>query len=113
MAKIPQRPIEIVRGDTYSHEIRVKDSAGTSPVNITGRTYTAQIRPAQDSATLLASFTCTITDGANGILTLSLAAVTTAAIAADHAYYDVQELNSGVTTTILGGPVTFVGDVTQ
>ena len=37
------RNITIYQGDTYAHELRIRDSANAN-VNITSRTYTGQIR---------------------------------------------------------------------
>lgn len=92
----------------------------TDPVNITGRTYTAQIRATTAlTAPILASWTCAITDGPNGGLTCSLASEDSADLVAtptgrsSSAVWDLQEDNGGVITTLLAGKVKITGDVTR
>ena len=65
------RNISIYQGDTYAHELRIKDSANAN-VNITSRTYTGQIRKRRSSDIVVATFTSQITNGANGIVVMTL-----------------------------------------
>lgn len=85
------------------------------PLNITGRTYESQIRrvPSSDDAPD-AEFTCVITDAANGELTLYLLPSETDVLNAKVKYYwDLQQNNAGVITTLLTGSVTVIQDVTH
>ena len=52
-------------------------------------------------------------NASNGTLTLSMAANTTANIDSGSYYYDLQETNSTVITTLMGGKVTIIGDVSN
>jgi hypothetical protein len=105
-------PLNIRIGDTETVSVAIKDSAGAA-VNITGRTYAAQIRTTTDAATALATFSCSIVSGAGGTLTASLSATTTAALTAGLGVWDLQETNGTTVTTLLAGSVTIVQDVTR
>jgi hypothetical protein len=105
-------PLNIRIGDTETISVAIKDSTG-APVNITGRTYAAQIRTTTDAATALATFTCAIVSGAAGTLTATLSATTTAALTAGLGVWDLQETNGTTVTTLLAGSVTISQDVTR
>jgi hypothetical protein len=106
------RNITIYQGDTYAHELRIKNSANAN-VTITSRTYTGQIRKKRNSDTVAATFTSEITNGANGIVVMSLTAAATANIAAGTYVYDFQETNGTVITTLITGTVTVTGEVSR
>lgn len=106
------RDISIYQGDTYAHELRIKDSANAN-VNITSRTYTGQIRKKRNSDTVTATFTSTLTNAANGIVVMSLASGSTANIAPGTYVYDFQETNGATITTLITGVCTVTGDVTR
>ena len=106
------RNITIYQGDTYAHELRIKNSANAN-VTITSRTYTGQIRKKRNSDTAAATFTSEITNGANGIVVMSLTAAPTANIAAGSYVYDFQETNGSTVTTLITGTVTVTGEVSR
>jgi hypothetical protein len=106
------RDISIYQGDTYAHELRIKDSANAN-VNITSRTYTGQVRKKRNSDTIAATFTSTLTNAANGIVVLSLSAASTANIAAGTYVYDFQETNGATITTLITGSCIVVGEVSR
>lgn len=106
------RDISIYQGDSYTHETRIKNSANTA-INISGRTYTAQIKRSKGSDSVVASFTTSITDAANGILTFSMTSSNTANIASGIYYYDLEETNGATITTLMGGKVTVIGDISN
>ena len=60
----------VSRGEDFSFTLTVQDSGG-SPVNITGDTFTAEIRR-NGGKPLVASFSCEITDAASGVLVATL-----------------------------------------
>jgi hypothetical protein len=105
-------PLNIRIGDTETISVAIKDSTG-APVNITGRTYAAQIRTTTDAATALATFSCSIVSGADGTLTATLSASTTAALTAGLGVWDLQETSGTTVTTLLAGSVTISQDVTR
>lgn len=112
MAVPADQDLTITRGDTETLVVTIT-SDGTTPINITGRTYRAQIRSSQDSVTVKASFTCVVTDGANGQVTCTLSAANSATLGSGVYYWDFEENASGVVSTILAGNVTVTADVTR
>jgi len=105
-------PLEIRIGDTETVSVTILDE-NEQPVNITGRSYAAQIRTTTDASTALATFTCAIVSGPAGTLTATLSATTTAALTPGLAVWDLQETSGTTVTTLLAGPVTIVQDVTR
>lgn len=112
MASPAELPITIRTGDTEQLTIYVKDTDG-SPVDITGRTYSSQIRDTAASTAVLATFSCSVTNGTAGVFACTLGTAITAALTAGQAVYDIQENASGVVTTLLAGPAFIVQDVTR
>lgn len=112
MAQPADQDLIITRGDTETLVVTITTD-GSTAVNITGRTYSSQIRTQQDSTTIKASFTCTVTSGAAGQVTCVLTATSSAALSAGLYFWDLQENASGVISTILSGNVTVLADVTR
>ncbi len=112
MAQPADQDLIITRGDTETIVATIQNDAGTA-INITGRTYRAQIRSTQDSTTIRGSFTCTVTDGAAGQVTCVLSAADSATLSPGLAYWDLEENASGIISTILAGSVTVLADVTR
>jgi len=106
------RDISIYQGDTYVHELRLKNNANTA-INITSRTYSGQIRKKRNSDTIAATFSSEITSAANGIVVMTLTSSNTANIAAGSYVYDFQETNGSTVTTLITGVVTVVGEVSR
>lgn len=106
------RNITIYAGDTYLHELRIKDSSNVA-INITQHNFTGQIKVGRLEANNVASFTTTISNGVGGVVQFLLTAGTTANIAPGTYYYDFQQINGTVVTTLLGGRVVVQGDVTR
>jgi hypothetical protein len=52
MAVPAKQNLSMTRGDTETVVVTMKDSTGTA-INITGRTYRAQIRTVKDAATIV------------------------------------------------------------
>ena len=112
MAQPADQDLTITRGDTETIVVTIT-SDGSTPINITGRTYLAQIRTSPDNTTVKASFTCTVTSAANGQVTCTLSATDSATLPVGIAYWDLQETASGVVSTILSGNVTVLADVSR
>jgi hypothetical protein len=106
------RNIEIYQGDTYAHQLVLKNNANVV-INITSRTYSGQIRKRRSSDTISASFTAEITDGANGVVVFTITPELTANLRAGVYVYDFQEINGQTITTILTGNATVTGEVTR
>ena len=106
------RDITIYQGDTYVHELRIRDSANAN-VNITSRTYSGQIRKKRNSDTISATFSSEITSAANGLVVMSLTSSNTANIAAGTYVYDFQETNGNTITTLITGSCIVTGEVSR
>lgn len=112
MAQPAFYPLAIRIGDTETVSVTLQDSSG-APVDITGRTYAAQIRATADAASPLATFVCTVTNGPAGQFACTLSATTTNALAIGTGVWDCQETNGATVTTLLGGPVRIDRDITR
>jgi hypothetical protein len=111
----PNRPIRFPRGDSYVHEVRLVDDDGDAIDISSDRTYAAQIRRKPDDTSTIATFSCSITSGSGGKVTMSLSAETTAAITPGNYVYDLVETNTaaGTSLTLMRGTVTVEHDVTR
>lgn len=112
MAQPADQDLTITRGDTETLVVTITTD-GSTAVDITGRTYASQIRTQQDSTTIKAAFTCTVTNGAAGQVTCVLSSTSSAALSAGLYFWDLQETASGIVSTILSGNVTVLADVTR
>lgn len=112
MAQPADQDLTITRGDTETLVVTMTTD-DTTPINITGRTYRAQIRSSQDSTTIKASFTCAVSNGAAGQVTCTLSAADSATLPVGIAFWDLEENASGVITTVMSGTVTVLADVTR
>lgn len=92
-------------GEPLDYRIEVAAGDGT-PIDVTGATVVAKVRGTFPAASALATLTSTITDGPGGVITLSLAAATIAAIPVPSGTPDsVREVSVGawdVTITVGG-----------
>ena len=104
------RDLVFVAGDDWSHQITITD--GTDPINLTGRTWLAQLRRRSNSATADAAFTVDTTDAATGVLTLTIARAVTAGLSGPYVW-DLQQTAADVVTTILAGHVTVRADTSR
>lgn len=104
--------LTIEQGSTFSRLITIQDESQT-PVNITGNTFAGQIRKRHASDTVEATFTCTVTDGAAGKLTVALTDEQTAAIPSGDWVYDIEWYNGTVTGRLLEGSVYVSPEVTR
>ena len=112
MAAPATQNLTMTRGDTETISVTMTTD-GTTPVNITGRTYTSQMRTSPEIAIISAAATCTITNGAAGQLTVTFSAADTAQLTPGFYYWDLQENASGIISTVLSGTVTVLADVTR
>lgn len=112
MAAPATQDLTITRGDTETIVVTLTTD-GTTAIDITGRTYTAQLRSTPDISVISASFTCTVTNGAAGEVTCVMASTVSAELSPGFFYWDLQENASGTISTVLAGTVTVLADVTR
>lgn len=108
-----EQDIVITRGDTVTL-VATMTTNGTTPINITGRTYTSMVRANYQAASPSATFNCVVTNGPAGEVTLTLTAAQTEVLMAPYNYvWDLQENASGVITTVLAGAFVTLPDATR
>mgnify|MGYP001187841072 FL=1 len=88
--------IVIDQGADFALAITLSEDG--SPINLSAHTVSAQLRPTPSSSTLTATFTCAITNAAQGAVTMKLGHALTANIAAGKYYYDTEIYNSSANT---------------
>lgn len=105
--------IVIDQGSDFALSITIAEDG--SAVNLSTHTVSAQLRPTPSSNTLSATFTCTVTDAANGAIKMSLPYATTANISSGKYYYDLEVYNSSANTItrILQGVARVTQEVTR
>lgn len=111
--------LSIYQGDSYDLFFRVKARNGIGDLvyqDLTGATAKAQIRATKETASVLAEFTCSLsnqTSTPGGVL-CRLTPATTAAITATAGVWDCEILYAnGDKKTVLAGNVTFTKEVTR
>lgn len=105
--------LTIEQGATFSRTITIKDASNVV-VDITNDTFAGQVRKRHQSGTVEASFTFTITDGANGEVTATISATDTAAMDTGEFVYDIEWTNTGSNVVrLLEGTATVTPEVTR
>jgi len=111
MPKPAKPPLTMVRSDNEIVTLYIySDTAGTVPVNITGRTYVMSIAPTP-GATVTTSATGSVT-GASGLVQFTFPTAKTVLLTGTSYWYDIVETVSAVESTICLGPITVVTGVT-
>ena len=100
------------QGATFNRILTLQENS--SAMNLTGYSVASKFRSTHDSSTVVGTFTCTISDAANGKITLSMTNSTTSAVEEGIYVYDVEiTASSGAITRILQGKVTLTPQVTR
>lgn len=114
MAQPANVDLVLVAGDDETVEVTITTD-GSTPVNITGRTYAMQVRadPA-GVGTAECVFTCTAATGTDGKVTCVAADTQTDNLTPGDGYwYDLVETVGTTTTTLIRGRVTAIQKVTK
>lgn len=109
----------IPQGSDWSLAITISD--GSTAYDLTGVTAEAMVRAEFDDASPVIAITCTVTDAANGVLTLSLTDTQTGALTAGGAaqrtgslgFWDLELTIGGLVTRYLEGRVTLSQQATK
>ena len=100
------------QGATFNRILTLKEN--DSAMNLTGYSVASKMRSTHDSSTVVGTFTCTISDAANGKITMQMTNSTTAAIEEGIYVYDLEiTASSGPVTRIMQGNVTVNPEVTR
>lgn len=102
------------QGTTFNTIINLSDDLTNANINVSGYTVRSQMRRSYYSVNATANMICTITDSANGEITLSLSANTTANIKAGRYLFDLETVDTlGTVTRPLEGIITVTPEVTR
>ena len=110
-----KRNIEITQCEDYSHVITLNQRVAgvVTPINITGRTYSASLKKVKTQAVPDAVFTVVLTDPTDGEFTLYLGDTITCNLDVACYHWDVWQSVSGTNTPILKGEAKVVKGVTE
>jgi len=102
------------QGATFNNVINLADDVTNANINVSGYTVRSQMRRSYYSANATASIVCTITDAANGEITMSLAAANTANIKAGRYLFDLETVDTlSNITRVLEGIITVTPEITR
>ncbi len=95
----------IDQGSDYTSTITLNDSNTGLPMNLVTYTALSSIKKSVYSANVSDIFTCTVTDAANGNITMSLAASNTSLMAPGRYNFDLIITNGATKNRVLEGVV--------
>ena len=111
MASILNQIID--QGTTFSKQITVYETDGTTIQNLTGYTVSSQLRKNYTS-TAFTTINATNNSPTNGVIVMSLTAVQTAALKSGRYVYDLQiTAADGTVTRVIEGVITIRPEVTK
>lgn len=102
------------QGTTFNNIINLTDDLTNTPINVASYIVRGQLRRSYYSANASANLTFTITDAANGEITMSLTDSQTANIKAGRYLFDVETVDtSNVVSRVLEGIITVTPQITR
>ena len=105
---------EIDQGSTFSKQITVYETDGSTIQNLTGYTAASQIRKNYTSTAYTTILATIQTPATNGIIVMSLTAAQTAALKSGRYVYDLQITAADTTVTrVIEGIITIKPEVTK
>jgi len=105
--------LTVDQGSTFESTIDLVTDDG-AVINVTGYTFTGQIRKSYYSTNPTANLTMTIVDAANGNVKVSMTAANTANIKAGRYLYDIKMTDtSNIVTRLVEGVITITPQVTR
>lgn len=114
MTVAPYIDLYIDQGSDFNHIIYMSDDVTNEAINITGFLVTSALRRSHYSENASANLTCTVTDGAEGEITLSMPHETTANLKPGRYVFDVKTRDQDDNISkILEGVVTVLPSVTR
>ena len=84
----------IDQGTTFNNIINLTDDVTNTPINVSGYVISSQIRRSYYSANISANITCTLSNVANGEITMSMTAANTSNIKPGRYLFDVKTLDT-------------------
>jgi hypothetical protein len=102
------------QGTTFNNIINLTDDVTNTPINVSGYVVSSQMRRSYYSANISANITCTLSNVANGEITLTMTAANTANIKPGRYLFDVIAIDtSNNTSRILEGIITVTPSITK
>lgn len=115
MTRIDLRPArldyKITRGDDFSDTVTIKEGDPAAAVDVSSRTYTAQVRQTKDGE-VVASMSIDMADADSGVVGYAISDTVTADMVGEYVW-DFQQSSGGVIRTLMGGKFTVDEDVTR
>lgn len=104
----------IDQGTTFNNIINLTDDLTNASINASGYSVTSQMRRSYYSANATANISCSITNPANGEITMSMTSGETANIKAGRYVFDVKVIDpTNSVLRILEGTITVTPQVTK
>jgi hypothetical protein len=101
---------KIVRGDDFADQVTIKENGVA--VDVSARTYTAQVRLTADTETIVAQMVIDMASAATGVVGFSVADTVTDDLSGVYVW-DFQQDTGGVVRTLMGGTFLVNPDVTR
>jgi hypothetical protein len=102
------------QGTSFRNVINLTDDLSNVPVNIYGYSVSSQMRRSYYSVNATANITCTISNYANGEITMSMTAANTTLIKAGRYLFDLETVDgSGTVNRVLEGIITVTPQITR
>lgn len=102
------------QGTTFRNVINLIDDTTNAYIDINNYTIRSQMRRSYYSANATANLVCTITDSANGEITMTLAAANTSNIKAGRYLFDLETVDTNNTVVrVLEGIITVTPEITR
>ena len=102
------------QGATFNNVINLSDDLTNANINISGYIVRSQMRRSYYSVNATANIICTITNAADGEITMSLSANTTANIKSGRYLFDLETVDTNNTVNrVLEGIITVTPEVTR
>jgi hypothetical protein len=102
---------KMMRGDDFADEVTIKEGDPSAAVDVSARTYTAQVLSTPDGA-VIASMTIDMASAASGVVGYALADTVTDDLSGSYVW-DFQQDTAGVVRTLMGGSFVVEKDVTR
>jgi hypothetical protein len=102
------------QGTTFRNVINLIDDTTNAYININNYIIRSQMRRTYYSANATANLVCTITDSANGEITMTLAAANTSNIKAGRYLFDLETVDTNNSVVrVLEGIITVTPEITR
>lgn len=104
----------IDKGTSFQNKITLTDDTTNTSINLSGYSASSQLRRSYYSTNASANLVCSVTDAANGEITMSLAAANTSNLKAGRYVFDLKTVApNGSIARVLEGTIVVLPEVTR